>query len=423
MIVGLVVSSCEEVSELGNSTVASPTDIYFTDSVTVSMATVIIDSLPTNGQGIQLVGMYDDALLGLTEAQSYFQVAPQGRLELDENSVFDSLALILHYQDYYYGDTLAAQTLQILRVIEEYQPDEGTLYYNTTDLKTHQTPLAEFTFQPRPNQRDSLVIPLDPKLGQRFFQLALDNDDRLLETADFLEYFRGISLKSTNTQAVLSFSSGDAGCYLELYYHQLGETIEQRQHRFPVFSEESQFNRITSNREQTLLRDLTLQKEAVNAPLTDQQSYVQAGVGVMTRLQFPYLQNLIKQGNLFIISAELEIKPVTATGDDQRPLPASLILSQTDAFNALGAVLNQDFSDQPQVAPLQLDQEFGIDTYYRFSLTEYLDNELFLQGPGDGLLLTLPQPEFFKSVHRLYIGSNQNPTYTTKLLLTYMITS
>ncbi len=411
-----IICGCEETSELGIDLVDTTPEVYFTDTTTVSLSTVIMDSLPTNGLGRQLVGSYFDTEIGTWEATSYFQLGLNGRWSLEDDHVYDSIRLIIHYDGYAYGDTLAPQTLEVFQIAESFEPDEGSRFYNTSSLAVWPQSIGSLLFTPRPQQQDSLVINIDDQLGAQLFALAQADDERVTELAEFLEFFRGISLSSKGAGAVLGFEASPERCYLEVYYHQRDEQVEELSYRFPLWSTEQQFNAINGDHSQTLLANLDSQRDQLLADQSDLLSFVQGGTGIMTRIEFPHIRNIAKTSGFAILSAQLEIVPFSEEEFTDFPLPQQLIMAQSDDFNTVGPLISVDYANEAQVSILQQDAEFG-SAYYRFSLTEYLDLHLYQEDQGSGLLLALPTDEFPRSSHRLKLDGLQ-----TKLLITYLIT-
>jgi len=411
-----VTAACEESSELGIDLIDSTPEIYFTDTVTVKLSTVIIDSLPTNGLSRQLVGIYNDVALGEWKSYSYFQLGLSGSWAPQDDHIYDSLRLVLHYDEYSYGDTLQQQTLEVYRVAQTFEPDEGSRFYNTSSLKVYPESLASLTYTPRPRQQDSLIIKIDDQLGLEFFELAQNQDQRITEFDDFTDYFKGISLQARDAQNVIGFAATPELCYLELYYHQEGEEIEELSYRFPLSSFEQQFNAFKGDREQTALANLDNQRDQLAAEQSQQVSFLQGTSGVMTRVEFPHIQNIAKTSGFQILSAHLELVPVNETLDYEYPYPQQVIMARSDDFNTVGSLITVDYGSEAQISTLERDLEFAT-ARYRFSLTEYIDLHLYQEDQGSGLLLALPTEDFPRSAHRLKINGLE-----TKLLINYLIT-
>ncbi|TEB40657.1 DUF4270 family protein, partial [Flavobacterium circumlabens] len=100
--------------------------VILIDTVTVEMSTINFDSLVTSGQSRILVGNYDDPIFGKVKSDGYFQLEsdsyslPGAGSDTEAvNYVFDSISMILKYNNYFYGDTTKVQTFGIHRVLQK----------------------------------------------------------------------------------------------------------------------------------------------------------------------------------------------------------------------------------------------------------------------------------------------------------------
>ena len=131
--------------------------------------TIQLDSIDVTNASRHLIGSYIDPVFGLSKTESYVQLqgAIDGTLlyDLDSEARFDSIALVLDYDGYYYNDTLAVQEFKVFEVLEEIEPDED-FYFNTTNFATSTTALGNVIFKPRPKTEDSLFISLNHDFGE-----------------------------------------------------------------------------------------------------------------------------------------------------------------------------------------------------------------------------------------------------------------
>ena len=90
------------------------------DSLTVEASTFLLDALPTASTGSLLLGRITDGTFGNTALSGYFRIGAgsAGGKVLPDDAVYDSAALILHYNRYYYGDTSSTQQLKLYRLTE-----------------------------------------------------------------------------------------------------------------------------------------------------------------------------------------------------------------------------------------------------------------------------------------------------------------
>ena len=77
LIIAITIAGCtNDPSSLGLSDSSFKTDygVVLVDTVTVSVSTVLLDSIPTSNTGVLLVGGYSDMKLGRLQAEAYVQV-------------------------------------------------------------------------------------------------------------------------------------------------------------------------------------------------------------------------------------------------------------------------------------------------------------------------------------------------------------
>ncbi len=80
------------------------TQIVMTDTFSVKLSTVYIDSFVTSGTGTGLAGSYNDNAFGQVNVSSCYQLKPPSSLS-NQSVAFDSLKLLLKCNRNYYGDT------------------------------------------------------------------------------------------------------------------------------------------------------------------------------------------------------------------------------------------------------------------------------------------------------------------------------
>jgi len=125
VFISLIIISClfgctESESTIGFSELDNKIQTVMIDTFTVRTSTVLLDSVSSSGTSKILVGSYTDPVLGKISSSSYFQIAPNPAYWLiDKNAVFDSVALLLTPNQYYYGDTTVIQELIIQQLSQD----------------------------------------------------------------------------------------------------------------------------------------------------------------------------------------------------------------------------------------------------------------------------------------------------------------
>jgi hypothetical protein len=405
--------------------------IAITDTINLETSTLLLDSLPTAAQGLLLAGTITDRELGRIRAISYFQVAPPGLsdLTLPDDAVFDSLSLKLTYSGYHYGDTTVQQTLSAHQLSSRLaitsspgylEPEESNVFsssatfYNRTMPEFKPDPIASRIFKPRPASGDSLLLKLPDPLGRDLFNMVRNNDSRINNTEEFLNYFKGIALQSDG-DAVIGYKDS---AQVKMHYSYMGTDGLKKKNQiiFDLYDTNYQFNSFSADRSNTALRDLSLQNRIIPASATDNKTYLQGGIGLVTKISIPYIAYLSGDDHVSINKAELHIQSTTGS-NKYLALPKELTLFVANANNVPQSILT-DASGNPIVPGLN-QQLSGIEkASYSASLTNYIGNYLKSYS-NTSLLLSLPAKELESSLGRLEIGSANHPSANIKLIITY----
>ncbi|TXK45708.1 DUF4270 domain-containing protein [Pontibacter qinzhouensis] len=428
--------SCDDPNEMGLELEDGPMSVFYTDTVTVHVSTVQLDSVVTSGMGTILVGNYSDPLVSKTATHAYFQVGLGNSWALDEESVFESVELVLPYTGYSYGDTTQAIQLDVHRLVNSIQettlpPYVGTetagsyFYttsglYNTSKTAVASQPLTSYTFTPRPGSLDSLFIPLPDALGEEWFSLQQQSNNSLQSTEAFLDYFRGLRLSASTGGAVVGFNA--AGAVIRLQYRVSSTEGSTGYYQdFPLITGSTQYNHIAADFSSSYLSGIERGGDPVASTATGNMSFAQSGTGLMVRLDFPYLNDLKEiLVPALINGVQLEVQPVANTIKYPFAAPATVSLYETDLNSKPLSLLLQDYSEEVQTAALKADDEYSLNSKYSFNITHYLIGRLNATQPQDrALLLGAPAAEFVQAVNRLAVGGQGAAANKVKLRIYY----
>jgi len=327
-------AACEEPKDIGLSP-TTPVGVLYTDTLTIGRSTILLDSVRTDRTSRLLVGRYSDPTFGSVTARAFAQVSLRGTsFKLEPNYVYDSLRLVLSFR-YVIGDTLRTQEVFVHRLTEDL--DSTKRYTNTNSAAFSAEPLAAITYRPSSLTTTEIVVKLPDALGQELATLARGNG---VSQADFRKTIKGIALvPGRNNTAVLGFGTLASSTVsdvvynarVEMYVHEEGKT-QQLYRDFPITTSASAFSEVRADRAGTPLTGLSL-----NRPLPPTsaggETYIQGGTGVTTKLTFPTLESLRRQGRVAINRAELTITPKSNVPGGQ--LPAFLVLGEVDGNNRL----------------------------------------------------------------------------------------
>ena len=104
------------------------------------------------------------------------------------------------------------------------------------------------------------------------------------------------------------------------------------------------------------------------SPLIE-ENYVQAGTGLKMRIDIPYLKELVKNFDVAINKAEIEVSVIPASVTTERPAPTRMFLLPADSLNA-----NQ-ISGMDDINELYYDGNLKSEKY-RFGITRYVQRQL-----------------------------------------------
>lgn len=423
LLVFLFLFSCSDedlLVSLGDNFINSQTTISLIDSISVQMSTFKIDSIATSGNGYLMTGGYTDSEFGVVTSTAYFQIDMPSSIIADDE-IFDSIVIKLPYSGISYGDTLQKQTINVFRVLEDIEPhDEETYRYNTSSFLYDENPLGSKTIAPRPNFCDELKIRLSDELGLELLKLVRDEEDEISGTSDFLDFFKGIALVPGNENVLLSFIA-DTALNIELHTHVFAQEKIENIYEFPLSNALTYFNNISSNVNGLPIAELTTQREELKSTELGNKTYLQAGLGLVTRVDFTGISKILEEERHNILyKAELVLKPVPGTYN-KVSLPETLVLYNTDKYNNLvSEIVDDDGYSIP--ADFYFDEFYDETNYYRFDVTEFIYNELSdgFVDPDNGLLIMLSSDEFLGTVDRIVFDTRSSSKYRPMLNLYFV---
>jgi hypothetical protein len=421
--------ACSESSEIGSDFFRGGSlNIAYTDTVSLKVSTVIIDSVVTSDANRLLVGHHVDSYLGATSSSAFFKVEPRASTEQtnnlyaleDNNTSYIRASLTLWYDGYSYYDTTVSQTLFVHELIDEIELREDGRIYNTSKTKYNSSPLGQLTFKPRPNNSDSIEVPLSDNLGADIYLRAVAGDDELSDTEDFTEeILKGLVIRPdtlTNGSMVGFTTSAEVRIY---YLDRSSVPSEEKYLRFFVSS--LRYNQVKANRSMTPLNSISLQRQLVLSSQTDRTAFVQGGTGVSMRIEMPYLKSILADNkNLIITEAELRFRPVRNSNKSNRKLPDLLKLYAVNKRNEIFAEFTSQIATDGYAILIE-DTNLERDTHYRVNVLEFIRNQLAIEEfNNNALLLTLADTEVGSTVDRLYIG-DQRSEYDMELIVYYLV--
>ncbi len=299
--------------------------VVYTDTVTIFRSTVMKDSL-FSASGNILAGHYEDNLLGKIEAKGFLLPGLVAGISLQDRAVYDSLVLVTKY-DYVYGDTTQRFSLSVHELLDDISRNH---YYNTSSAAYDSAPVGVREFFPRPKSNDSLRIRLSDELGQRLFTEGRANNIKSQES--LIKYFKGLAMVAgqSNNAGFIGFIQERTTIYL--HYHVDGPDGKTK---YTVDLITGQFfNQVKNDRSGTPFEGLVASRNGLPVSATDGVSVIQSGVGLMTRLDFPYIHQFgADLGKVIVNRAFLRIQLPRNPEVPYMPPPARIGLYTTGANN------------------------------------------------------------------------------------------
>ncbi len=423
-----VLVSCTDDSKaylVGEDFINLDSRLVVIDTLTLQTGTIQLDSVITTGSNRLLIGALQDQKFGNLKSQSYFTLVPQDFF-IDEKATYDSIALILRYDRYYYGDTLQTLTYRVHEITEKkFEPKDKdeTQFYNTSTLDYNNEPLGELTFKAYPYKKDSINITLKPSFGENLFKNFQKKDVKDID--DLEKIFTGITVvPDSNNNTVLGFKpSAGKGSVIRMYYT-LDDGLNSDNDRYTDFDIREHFNNIISDNSSTLLNSIIDDESIIPSSKTDNQMYVRSGVSLGARLEIPHVRDLTSlesENGGTVINATLKMYPVRDSHNENISAIDSLVVYVIDNKNRFVKPLLAA-NGKPVYALLNsYDTELNFDYYYSADLTAFI-NETQTSPYLTKYALLFQLRNNNKSVDKLLIyDSKSGKDYKMKIELTYLV--
>lgn len=423
----IFISACrDEESDLGGKWVESDLRNVITDTCTVKMSTMMFDSVNTSGDSACQVGYYEDATWGKISASCYVEYT-YANFTPDDNITYkyDSLTLTMLYNKEYLGDTLKPFHMKIYELRDNIELHSGSGYlYNTSSVAAKPTLISTVGFTPRPNKGQKVEVRLSDDLGKTWFDKLLNNADEFTTQDKFRQYFKGLAFMpdEANDKCITGFTVSDSSMYVKLYYHKLEETPVSQTVKF-VPSSTLYFNKVKHDRTGTPLEVFDGKTTEVASSKLKNLSFVQGLTGLYTKIEFPFLNDLLMQGEMVSIeSATLYLYPVKDSYGSLIPLPSSLSLYTANENNVTGDAVTDQLGTSVQDGSLVVDKILNRDTYYSFDLTSFMQTNLGAVGYNkQNLQLVLPTDKLTSTYESVIFGDMKHSVSPVKVSIRYKI--
>lgn len=432
----LSITGCQWGDEVVSLVQPDPDDFtaLYSDSSTVLTSTVAPDSVMTGSATRVFVGRFVDPYLGRMHSSSFFQPTLASALTVPEKAVYDSLILSLPYDGYYYGDTTKPMNLAVYALQEDILTRNA--YYNDDSTPYDPTPLGRVRFLPHPGTPNKTVnIKLSGELGQKIFDLAKAN--LFGSNADWINVLKGVAVipATSDNSAVVgfkSFKTAEASIATTLQLHFHTPETEGVTKDSSLINVTALYNQVMGDRSQTILSKLPANRRiSLPSSQTGELTFIQAGTGIMTRVDLPTVRQLKYNKYTFANRAYLRITPLQVSVTVPFRLPGTIYAYLCDKNNeyyqsgSTGYPVPASDLNGAAVTGTLINDLVNNQQYYQLDISQYVSDILRSDSEEAAGLLLRTSPfstnrgapsfpdldsDFTKSFHRLVIGSQNNST-------------
>jgi hypothetical protein len=431
-------SSCQWGDQIESLVQPDPDDfaVLFSDTTTVELSTVGSDSLMTGGPRRMLIGNYTDPYFGKVRAVNFFQPTIETGISISTLAEYDSLILSLRYDGYYYGDSTKPLNLSV-HMLQSDILDKSS-YWNLNSTPYDPVAIGKTRLVITPDTTKSLRIKISDELGKKIFEMGQTN--LLTSNTEWINLVKGLVVMPSvsDNGPMIGFRSGTTSTSLQLHYHT--PQVDRVDKDSTLFNVTASYNQIVGDRKGTALANLPASKRvSLNSSKSGNMSFIQAGTGIMTRVDFPFMRNLRNVKFSVANRAFLRVTPLRASVTDQLPVPPQLYVYRCDKNNEFytdgsGFPLPLYYLSSSSLTPVvgtYINDLVTNKQYYLIDVSSFISDLMNseIEDIGGLILRTSAfnttssfrdaDTPFSKSVNRLVIGNQQSSDPGVKLELYY----
>ncbi len=417
--------------QLGKDFVSSTSGVVLIDTMKIVSSTVHLDSIVTSKSSRLLIGGCQNDYTGMVTSSSYFQlhsgVFPSN---FPSDLVYDSIVVKFNYDGYYWGDTTKRISFSVKKLVPaKGYNSNGTLYdissfklnmdgglYNTSKFQLSDEILGEVNLLPRPRTKKDFYFKLSDDYGRSLFNSILTKNDSMSNAHDFKVFLPGMAFVCVPGNNLSAAGILQSSISMRIYYHARVNYVENLNtvfYDFPVDGNGIWYNQILYNSQGSILGDISQDNSSILAynelpsSATSNQTMIQAGSGVYTKIRIPGSQLLKGYGkNLVLLSARIDLIPKSSSYSIINPLPDSLAVYLVDIRNIITSQYASSLGGNIyalKVTPSAIDQL----PYYSLDATQFLTSEIATRSlSGNSLMLGVLGNKVGQSVNYLSFTKN-----------------
>lgn len=426
LAIGIICSCQDESSSLGESLVSSSFRNIVTDTCTVQMSTLYVDSIETLGDSICQLGHYKDSIWG-DVSSSYYAEFSQASFGIEEDHTYklDSITFTLYHSGNFWGDTLTQQRINVYPIKYAISLPNNDKMYNRSKIAITNTPLFSFMFSPRPGRKEKKVeVRMPDSFGEKILNDIVAENEAFDSQTKFKAYFHGLAFVPENSdQCITGFQVNDSSMAIKLYYEDIYTQKIEKELSFSVNMNYA-YTRVDHDRTNTPLAALKSGiLNAVPSSKLNNVAYLQGLTGIYDEIEFPFLNNLQKYGDITSIeSATLYLYPLAGSYNKINQLPSELRLYTANDDNVIEDQIYESSGTTVQNGNLVTDKTFGRDTYYSFDVTSFLQSNLGTSGINrKKLLLNMTDDDFKSTFSQVQFTNKRNEDRQVKLYVRFKV--
>lgn len=425
----LILAACsigDSSFEVGDDLVNSHSKVFLSDTFSVNLSTIQVDSLQASSLQQVLVGTYEHPSLGKTEITHFFKVKYS---EISDDVSFDSLTVRMRYSDYYLGDTMKIVEFSIYQLSSELdiydKPNTSPDYnYNTTIYPYNEADIVgKVRFRPIPHN-DSIEFTLNADFGLEVFNWIQNDENDENSNTNFGSFHKGFALKQTDGDPiVLGFSNKkEDDIQLRLYTHKR-QTIEETQKEYALNKEtdNSNYSGMSYDRTGTAFENLMEQKHELPASSSNNLAAIQGTTGLMVKLSFPSIEQINGMVNQYLVRTDLILVP-EMTENNRDFLPEELYFYYTNKRNEF--LPSSALSDGSNNITAKLNKDvLNGEYYYYANITNYIASQMSdgVYDDENGLVVALKATDMYSSSDALiFTSTGMSGKMKTKLNLYFL---
>lgn len=347
-------TSDENALSLGTEAINDNHNAQYTEDFDINTETLLAEYVLTNNTGTALCGSYNDDYIGKITTNTVFKFSPNIQntdswytTNFKKTGTLDSIVVFLYTNGYIYGDSTKTVTLALHALTENYDLDTADLT-NYTTTPYNSTPLCTKSFIPEDIKGDTLSIKIPAAIAQEWFDsIQVESDNYVINAKSssvksdtdekFIEnVIPGLTIRNVgDNNAIIGFkmptsnttdftSTSTLRMYFTTQYPLTEHSVD-----FKIYEPDHQYNQISADFSQGVLAGIEAGGDGIPSSETNGMTFVQSGIGLMTKIEIPTLNKLFIFGNnVTILDLDLNFSAVPYSFSNFLPLPTQLYLDR-----------------------------------------------------------------------------------------------